>query len=66
MLVSTQLPPQLVCPMGQVQLPAVQLVPLVHASLQPPQWSLLAMLSTQAEPQAKSPLGHLHAPASQV
>jgi hypothetical protein len=66
---STQLPLQMLWPLGQVvpQWPAEHAWPLVQATPQPPQLAPSVLVSTQASPQRVRPVGQLapHLPLTQ-
>jgi hypothetical protein len=55
--VFTQAPPQVICPIGQVQTPAIQVCPAEHALPQPPQLALSVCVSMHIPEHAVCPIG---------
>ena len=60
-IVSTQVPPHAVCPVGQVtelrHVPAMQVCPVVQVFPQVPQLAASVIVSTQVDPQRVWPVG---------
>ncbi len=70
--VSTQVPgtpvdaPQTICPVGQRQVPEVQVAPAAQVVPHAPQLELLVAVFTQTPPQSVWPEGHPQTPAVQI